>query len=40
MGVRSRRFVIVVDDLKVKTKNLENGGEFSVSTIEDLFRSL
>lgn len=40
MGVRSRRFAAVVDDLKIKTINLETGGEFSVSSAEDLLKNL
>ncbi|KAK1383507.1 Glutaredoxin-dependent peroxiredoxin [Heracleum sosnowskyi] len=40
MGVRSRRFAALVDDLKVKTINLETGGEFSVSSAEDLLKTL
>nr|XP_017250793.1 PREDICTED: peroxiredoxin-2B-like [Daucus carota subsp. sativus] len=40
MGIRSRRFAAVVDDLKVKTINLETGGEFSVSGAEDLLKTL
>lgn len=40
LGVRSRRFALVVDDLKVKTANVESGGEFTVSSAEDVLKAL
>ncbi|KAK1354767.1 Glutaredoxin-dependent peroxiredoxin [Heracleum sosnowskyi] len=40
LGVRSRRFAAVVDDLKVQTINIEAGGEFTVSGAEDLLKTL
>lgn len=40
LGVRSRRFAAVIDDLKVQTINVESGGEFTVSGAEDLLKTL
>nr|ADG95957.1 peroxiredoxin [Panax ginseng] len=40
LGTRSRRFALLVDDLKVKTANIETGGEFTVSGSEDLLKTL
>lgn len=40
LGVRSRRFALLVDDLKVKAANIESGGEFTVSSAEDILKAL
>lgn len=40
LGTRSRRFALLVDDLKVKVANIENGGEFAVSSAEDILKAL
>uniref|UniRef100_A0A5B6Z5X8 Glutaredoxin-dependent peroxiredoxin n=1 Tax=Davidia involucrata TaxID=16924 RepID=A0A5B6Z5X8_DAVIN len=40
LGVRSRRFALLVDDLKVKVANIESGGEFTVSGAEDILKAL
>lgn len=40
LGVRSRRFALLVDDLKVKLANIESGGEFTVSSAEDILKAL
>lgn len=40
LGIRSRRFALVVDDLKVKIANVESGGEFTVSSAEDILKAL
>ncbi|KAM7512852.1 hypothetical protein LguiB_011727 [Lonicera macranthoides] len=40
LGVRSRRFALLVDDLKVKVANIESGGEFTVSSAEDILKAL
>lgn len=40
LGTRSRRFALLVDELKVKTANIETGGEFTVSGAEDLLKTL
>ncbi|EXC03780.1 hypothetical protein L484_001936 [Morus notabilis] len=40
LGTRSRRFALLVDDLKVKAANVESGGEFTVSSAEDILKAL
>uniref|UniRef100_A0A803QS65 Glutaredoxin-dependent peroxiredoxin n=3 Tax=Cannabis sativa TaxID=3483 RepID=A0A803QS65_CANSA len=40
LGIRSRRFALVVDNLKVTVANGENGGEFSVSSADDILKAL
>ncbi|KAL3649253.1 thioredoxin peroxidase Tpx1 [Castilleja foliolosa] len=38
LGVRSRRFALLVEDLKVKVANIESGGEFTVSGAEQILK--
>ncbi|CAI9285968.1 unnamed protein product [Lactuca saligna] len=40
LGVRSRRFALLVDNLKVVTANIESGGEFTVSSADDILAAL
>ncbi|KAL2228983.1 peroxiredoxin-2B [Sesamum indicum] len=40
LGIRSRRFALFVEDLKVKVANVESGGEFTVSSAEDILKAL
>ncbi|KAF6162348.1 hypothetical protein GIB67_008477 [Kingdonia uniflora] len=40
LGTRSRRFTLLVDDLKVKVANVESGGEFTVTSAEDIIKAL
>ncbi|CAH9110029.1 unnamed protein product [Cuscuta epithymum] len=40
LGVRSRRYAMLVEDGVVKVLNLEEGGAFNVSSAEDLLRAL
>ena len=40
LGTRSRRFALLVDDLKVKAANVESGGEFTVSSADDIIKAL
>ncbi|GAB2293523.1 thioredoxin peroxidase Tpx1 [Dionaea muscipula] len=40
LGTRSRRFALLVDDLKVKVANVESGGEFTVSSADDILKAL
>ncbi|KAF8393392.1 hypothetical protein HHK36_021635 [Tetracentron sinense] len=40
LGTHSRRFALLVDDLKVKVTNIESGGEFTVSSAEDILKAL
>ncbi|KAK9148599.1 hypothetical protein Scep_007428 [Stephania cephalantha] len=40
LGTRSRRFALLVDDLKVKVANVESGGEFTVSSAEEILKAL
>ncbi|KAK6119958.1 hypothetical protein DH2020_014449 [Rehmannia glutinosa] len=39
-GIRSRRFALLIEDLKVKVANVESGGEFTVSSAEDILKAL
>ncbi|KAK8660093.1 hypothetical protein V6N13_051028 [Hibiscus sabdariffa] len=40
LGTRSRRFALLVEDLKVKAANVEAAGEFSVSSADDILKAL
>ncbi|KAI9118900.1 hypothetical protein K1719_009575 [Acacia pycnantha] len=40
MGKRSRRYSLLLEDLKVKLSNVENAGEFSVSSAQDIIKAL
>ena len=40
LGVRSRRYAMLVDDGVVKVLNLEEGGAFTVSSAEDILSAL
>ncbi|KAK2970966.1 hypothetical protein RJ640_027447 [Escallonia rubra] len=40
LGTRSRRFALLIEDLKVKVANIESGGEFTVSSAEDILKAL
>ncbi|MBA0865992.1 hypothetical protein Goshw_017025 [Gossypium schwendimanii] len=39
-GIRSQRFALLLDDLKVKVANVESDGQFKVSSAEDLLKAL
>ncbi|CAM8960461.1 hypothetical protein QQ045_005173 [Rhodiola kirilowii] len=40
LGTRSRRFALLVDNLVVKVANIESGGEFTVSSAEEILKAL
>ncbi|KAK4760722.1 hypothetical protein SAY87_005615 [Trapa incisa] len=40
LGVRSRRFALLIEDLKVKAANVEAGGEFTVSSADDILKAI
>lgn len=40
LGIRSRRFALLVEDLKVKVANVEGGGEFTISSAEEIIKAL
>ncbi|XP_052175747.1 peroxiredoxin-2 [Diospyros lotus] len=40
LGTRSRRYALLVEDLKVKAANIESGGEFTVSSADDILKAL
>lgn len=40
LGIRSKRFALLVEDLKVKVANVEAGGEFTVSGAEEILKAL
>nr|ADA67935.1 putative thioredoxin-dependent peroxidase [Wolffia arrhiza] len=40
LGTRSRRFALLVDDLKVKVANVEEGGQFTISGAEEILKAL
>ncbi|KAI3934687.1 hypothetical protein MKW98_013570 [Papaver atlanticum] len=40
LGIRSRRFALLVDDLKVKAANIEEGGAFTVSGADEILKAL
>ncbi|KAH1066464.1 hypothetical protein J1N35_031451 [Gossypium stocksii] len=39
-GIRSQRFALLLDDLKVKVANVESDGQFKVSSAEDMLKAL
>ncbi|XP_022755025.1 peroxiredoxin-2-like [Durio zibethinus] len=40
LGTRSRRFALLVEDLNVKAANIESGGEFTISSADDIVKAL
>lgn len=40
LGIRSRRFALLVDNLEVKLANIEEGGDFTVTSAEDILKAL
>lgn len=40
LGVRSRRYALLVEDLEVKVANIESGGEFTVSGADEILKAL
>ncbi|KAG2278906.1 hypothetical protein Bca52824_061461 [Brassica carinata] len=40
LGIRTRRFAMLLDNLKVIVANIETGGEFTVSSAEDILKAL
>ncbi|CAA0839656.1 Peroxiredoxin-2E- chloroplastic [Striga hermonthica] len=40
LGVRSKRYAIYIEDGVVKVLNLEQGGDFSISSAEDLLKAI
>ncbi|XP_031485405.1 peroxiredoxin-2B-like [Nymphaea colorata] len=40
LGVRSRRFALLADNLEVKLANIEEGGDFTITSAEDIFKAL
>lgn len=40
LGVRSRRYAMLVDDGVVKVLNLEEGGAFTSSSADDMLKHL
>ncbi|KAK1264892.1 Peroxiredoxin-2C [Acorus gramineus] len=40
LGMRSRRFALLVDDLVVKVANIEEGGAFTVSGADEILKAL
>uniref|UniRef100_A0A0C9QM69 Glutaredoxin-dependent peroxiredoxin n=1 Tax=Wollemia nobilis TaxID=56998 RepID=A0A0C9QM69_9CONI len=40
LGIRSRRFALVSDNLDVKVANVEEGGNFSVSSADEILKAL
>lgn len=40
LGVRSRRFALLVDNLVVKVANIEEGGAFTISGAEEILKAL
>nr|XP_043627901.1 peroxiredoxin-2-like [Erigeron canadensis] len=40
LGVRSRRFAMLVDNLKVVAANIEEGGEFTISGADEILKAL
>ena len=40
LGLRSRRFALLVDNLVVKVAHIEQGGEFTVSSAEEMLKAL
>ncbi|XP_058763268.1 peroxiredoxin-2B-like [Vicia villosa] len=40
LGIRLRRFALLVEDLKVKVANVEGEGEFNISSAEEIIKAL
>ncbi|KAJ7969585.1 Peroxiredoxin [Quillaja saponaria] len=40
LGIRYRRFALLIGDLKVKVANVESGGEFTLSSADDILKAL
>lgn len=40
LGIRTKRFAMLLDNLKVTVANIETGGEFTVSSAEDILKAL
>ena len=40
LGICSRRFALLVEDLKVNIANVDSGGEFTVSSADDIVKAL
>ncbi|KAL5976856.1 thioredoxin peroxidase Tpx1 [Asimina triloba] len=40
LGTRSRRYAILVEDLKVKVANIEEGGAFTISGADEILKAL
>ncbi|KAH7682476.1 Peroxiredoxin protein [Dioscorea alata] len=40
LGIRSRRFALLADDLKVKVANIEEGGAFTISGADEILKAL
>ncbi|KAM1971119.1 hypothetical protein ACFX16_018110 [Malus domestica] len=40
LGTRSKRFALLIEDLKVKATNIESGGEFTISSADDILKAL
>ncbi|KAG1346710.1 peroxiredoxin-2C [Cocos nucifera] len=40
LGLRSRRYAIFADDLKVKVANIEEGGAFTISGADEILKAL
>uniref|UniRef100_A0ACD5W1Z0 Uncharacterized protein n=1 Tax=Avena sativa TaxID=4498 RepID=A0ACD5W1Z0_AVESA len=38
LGLRSRRFALLADDLKVTVANIEEGGQFTISGAEEILK--
>ncbi|KAL8467126.1 hypothetical protein ACS0TY_036000 [Phlomoides rotata] len=40
LGIHSKRFALLVDNLTVKVANIESGGEFTISGAEEILKAL
>jgi len=40
LGIRSRRFALLADNLKVTVANIEEGGQFTISGTEEILKAL
>ncbi|KAL2928427.1 Peroxiredoxin-2B [Bienertia sinuspersici] len=40
LGIRCRRFALLVDDLTVKVANVESGGDVTVSSADNILKAL
>uniref|UniRef100_A0A8I6WSK3 Glutaredoxin-dependent peroxiredoxin n=2 Tax=Hordeum vulgare subsp. vulgare TaxID=112509 RepID=A0A8I6WSK3_HORVV len=40
LGLRSKRFALLADDLKVTVANIEEGGQFTISGAEEILKAL